>query len=229
MYAQEFDFNPNRGLSVEESYLQESVELMLIREQSRSDEREQKERALKNISAALERGTKGYELFASLEYLALEGTINRRINQRSVNYPDIRSKAAFYLGVLGGVEAKNVLIRMAGVEKDVTILIEVFKSLKKIGINDNNETLNAITQVLNRFNIFNSDNLLALSGIEAYEFFAEQNNWRLGTAEREMIFQISEGRYHSLIRQRAKNLLTLLRTRPVSLNTLRAFLQLANC
>ncbi|MDR2534675.1 MAG: HEAT repeat domain-containing protein [Treponema sp.] len=210
--AQEFDFNLDQGLDSEASYLQESVELMIIREQSRAESREMKLNALSNIEGAIKRGIISGEVLSSLEYLGLEGTARRTVHQNPMGYPDVRSKAAVYLGELGTPEAQNVLIRMAKAEFETTVLTQVVTSLKKIGINENQETVKAITTILNRFDLLSPDNLLALSGIEAYEAFAAQNGWKLDHASVAVISHIAEGRYHGTIRQRARTLLTQLRT-----------------
>ena len=210
--AQEFDFNLNQGLDSEASYLQESVELMLIREQSRAESREMKLSALSNIEAAIKRGITGGEVLNALEYLALEGTVRRTVHQNRMGQPDIRSKAAVYLGELGTPEAKNVLLQMAKAEFETTVLTQVVTSLKKIGINENQETVKAVTGILNHFDMLAPDNFLALSGLEAYEIFAAQNGWKLDPDSVLVISRIAEGRYHGLIRQRAKALLMQLRT-----------------
>ncbi|MDR0568430.1 MAG: HEAT repeat domain-containing protein [Spirochaetaceae bacterium] len=211
VYAQEFDFNLDQ-LNPEASYLQESVELLLIREQSRADSREMKLNALSNIGAAISRGVTGGEVLTALEYMALEGTVRRTAYRNRLGYPDIRSKAAAYLGELGSPEAHSVLMRMAGAEFETTVLTEIVTSLKKIGMNENQETVQAITVILNHFDALSPDNLLALSGIEAYETFAAQNGWKLDPASMSVIAHIASGRYHGLIRQRARQLLTQLRT-----------------
>lgn len=208
--AQEFDFNLDQ-LNPEASYLQESVEQMLIREQSRADSREMKLNALTNIEAAIRRGVTGGEVFKALEYLALEGTVRRTAYQNRMGYPDIRSKAAAYLGELGSPEAHTVLMQMAHVEIEPTVLIQILIALKKIGSNEHQETVQTITVILNRFDMFSPDNLLALSGIEAYETFAAQNGGKLDPAAMTVIAHIAEGRYHGRIRQRARDLLAQLR------------------
>jgi hypothetical protein len=60
--------------------------------------------------------------------------------------------------------------------------------------------------------MFSPNNILALAGIEAYEVFAAQNGWRLDPVSAQVISQIAEGRYHGLIRQRARELSIRLRT-----------------
>ncbi|MDR3168187.1 MAG: HEAT repeat domain-containing protein, partial [Treponema sp.] len=131
--------NSSREMSVEESYLQDAVELMIIREQSRVDSRDMKMIALEYIGDAIERGNNGEEVRAALEYLALEGVMNKaRENGRVVNnYPDVRTKAATYLGELGTPEAKNTLVKIISADPEPMVLTEAVKSLAKIGMEEN--------------------------------------------------------------------------------------------
>jgi hypothetical protein len=167
--------------------------------------------ALANIGAAISRGVIGGEVLGALEYLGLEGTVRRTAFKNRLGYPDVRSKAAMYLGDLGTPEAYNVLMRMAGAEFESTVLTEIVTALKKSGLNENQKTVTAITGILHRFDMFSPDNFLALSGLEAYETFAEQNGWKLDRDSMLVISRIADGRYHGRIRQRARDLLAQLR------------------
>jgi len=64
-----------KELSVEESYLQESVEMMVIREQARAESRDMKLVALEYIGDAIKGGRANPEIQKTLEYLALEGIV----------------------------------------------------------------------------------------------------------------------------------------------------------
>ena len=203
----------NSEMSVEQSYLQESVELMIIREQSRADSRDMKLVALEYINDAINRGNKGEEIRASLEYLGLEGVVNQtRENGRLVNnYPDIRTKAATYLGMVGTPEAKDSLIKMVLADNEPMVLTEAIKSLAKIGLNDNDETVNAISWIVTRYDVLNPDNLLALSAIEAYEKLAEANNGIKDPSAIRTLIRIAEGNYNRSVQERAKQALAELR------------------
>ncbi|GHV47653.1 hypothetical protein AGMMS49546_37480 [Spirochaetia bacterium] len=202
----------NREMSVEESYLQESVEMMIIREQSRTDNRDQKLVALEYIGDAINRGNTGEEIRTTLEYLALEGTVNRaQENGRLINnYPDVRTKATTYLGDLGTPEAKNTLIRIILADPEPMVLTEAVKSLGRIGINDNDETVSAIAKIVNHFDSLKPDNLLALSAVEAFEKFAAT-----GTIKDPNIIQvlnkISYGSYITPVKERAKQVVANIR------------------
>jgi hypothetical protein len=116
-------------MSVEESYLQESVENMIIREQSRADSREMKMVALAYIGDAIDRGNTGTEVRQALEYLGLEGVLNRgRENGRLVNnFPDVRREAVKYLGKMGTVEAKETLLKIIYYDNEPMVLQEAVK------------------------------------------------------------------------------------------------------
>ncbi|MDR3114158.1 MAG: HEAT repeat domain-containing protein [Treponema sp.] len=208
------EVNPGITLTVEGSYLQESIDLMIIRQQSRAESREMKFHALKNIRTAIDQGSTGGEVLHALEYMALEGTVNKTIYNNRIrnNYPDIRGKAAAYLGDLGSPEAYTILLKMIQAEYEPMILTEVIKSLTKIGINHTDETIRMITKRLKAFDVLVPDNLLALAALEAYETFASTDGGTLDASTVQVIRRISEGRYHGAIRERARQLLTLLHT-----------------
>ena len=203
----------NRELSVEESYLQESVELMIIREQSRAESRDMKLVALEYIKDAIDRGNTGDEVRSALEYMGLEGVVNQtRENGRLTNnYPDVRTRVATNLGNLGTPEAKNSLIKICLADNEPMVLTEVIKSLGKIGINDNDETANVISWVFTRFDVLNPDNLLALSAIEAYEKLAEANGGIKDASAIRVLIRIAEGPYIRPVQDRAKQALMDLR------------------
>jgi len=203
----------NRELSVEQSYLQESVELMIIREQSRAESRDMKLVALDYIGDAIARGNKGAEIRSALEYLSLEGVVNKtRENGRLINnYPDVRTKAATYLGELGTPEAKDVLIKMVLADNESMVITEAIKSLAKIGLNENEETSNAISWIVTRYDVLNPDNLLALSAIEAFEKLAAANGGIKDPSAIRTLIRIAEGPYIRPVQERAKEALMELR------------------
>jgi hypothetical protein len=203
----------NREMSVEQSYLQESVELMIIREQSRAESRDMKLVALDYIGDAISRGNKGEEIRAALEYLSLEGIVNQtRENGRLVNnYPDVRTKAAAYLGEIGTPEAKDVLIKLVLADNESMVITEAIKSLAKIGLNDNDETVNAISWIVTRYDVLNPDNLLALSAIEAYEKIAATNGGIRDPSVIRALMRIADGRYIRPVQDRARQVLMDLR------------------
>ena len=203
----------DREMSVEQSYLQESVELMIIREQSRTDNRDMKFVALEYIGDAINRGNRSDDIRAALEYLSLEGVVNiARENGRVVNnFPDVRKEAATYLGKLGTPEAKNTLLKMVYGDNEPMVITEAIRSLGTIGTNDNDEVTQTIAWTLNRFHVLNPDNFLALSALDAFERIAVANNGIKDRNVMESIIKIAEGPYVTPVRNRATELINELR------------------
>jgi len=201
------------GMTVEQSYLQESIELMIIREQARAEGRDMKMVALQFIGDAIERGNRSDEIRQTLEFLAMEGVMNvARENGRVVNnFPDVRRQAATYLGVLGTPEAVNALIRMVSVDNEPMVITEAVRSLGLIGSNNNDEAVNTIAWTVNRFNNLNPDNLLALSAIEAFERLSAANDGHLSHAAVQTLIRIAEGSYIRPVQERARLALSELR------------------
>jgi hypothetical protein len=203
-----------REMSVEESYLQESNEIKIIRDQVRGDSEEQKLLALEFIKDAIGRGNDREEIRASLEYLATEGTVvMARENGRIVNnHPLVRKQAVEYLGELGTREAKDTLVKILKSDNESMVLAEAFKSLAKIGINERDETVNEITTVVRHYNALAAnkpDEYLIYSALEAYEHLAQaggiSDQYTLGA-----IADIMVGPYQKKVRDRAREVLTTL-------------------
>ncbi|MDR3130629.1 MAG: HEAT repeat domain-containing protein [Treponema sp.] len=202
-----------REKSVEESY-RETMEMMIIREQSRADSLEMKFIALEYIESAIEKGNTGPDVLGALEYLALEGILNtiRENNRITNNYPEVRRRAVQYLGNVGTPEAKSLLIRLIRTDKEPMILQEAVKALGKIGSNDNNETVNAITGIIDRkYHLNQPDNLLAFSALDAYDKIAKTNGGLNDPLAVQTIISIVEGNYSPTVRNRAKQVLKNLR------------------
>ena len=207
-------FTPGSSeMTVEQSYLQESIELMIIREQSRAESRDMKLVALEYISDAIGRGNKGVEIHSTLEYLSFEGIVNpTRENGRVVNnFPDVRVRAATFLGKLATPEARTTLITMVQKDNEPMVLTEAIKSLGNIGEDKNGEAVNSIAWTINRFNNLNPDNLLALSAIEAFEKLSESNGGNLGQNAVQTLIRIAEGSYIRPVQDRARAALSDLR------------------
>jgi HEAT repeat protein len=203
-----------REMSVEESYRQESVELMIIREQSRSESLEMKLIALEYIRAAMERGNTGAEIQGALEYLSMEGILNKTVESGRIinNHPEVRRIAAACLGDMGTVEAKNLLLKLLRIEREPMVLQEAIKSLGKIGNNDNNEAIGLISEVVDRRDkLGQPDNLLAFSALDAYEKIARANGGLPDPLVIQTILRVAEGPYTPTVRNRAKEVLANLR------------------
>jgi hypothetical protein len=203
-----------REMSVEESYLQESIELMIIRETARAYTREQKLIALEYIGEAINRGNTNDEIRQTLEFLSREGRMNQaRENGRLMNnFPEVRRQSAKYLGKMGTEEARKSLLDICTYENEPMVLQEAIKSLGDIGTNENNETVTHIAWIMSRFNATNPDNLMALATIDAFEKIARKNNGISAPEVPRTLNLIVEGQYVTPVKERARQLLAELRT-----------------
>ena len=199
-------------MTVEESYLRETMENMIIREQSQTDSREMKMLALTIIGEAIERGNKSDDVRHALEYMGMEGTLNRaRENGRlSNNFPDVRRESAKYLGQMGTEEAKDALLKIIYYDNEPMVLQEAIKSLGDIGIDDNGRTLEAIAWAFKKFDNTVPDNLLALSAVDAIEKLISANGLR-DPSTVQMLLRVAEGPYIKVVQDRARQALVNIR------------------
>jgi len=206
--------NSGREMSVEESYLQESIELMIIRETARASSREQKLIALEYIGDALDRGNTNEEIRQTLELLSREGrrTVARESGRVVNNFPDVRRQAARYLGQIGTEEARDALLEICQFENEPMVLQEAIKALGDIGLNDNNETIANIAWVMRRFDNLNPDNLMAIATIDAFEKIARKNGGISSPDAIQTLIRISEGQYITPVKERARQLIAELRS-----------------
>jgi len=205
-----------RDMTVEESYLQESIEMMIIRETSRSNTREQKLLALEYISESIDQGRTNPEIAQALGYLSMEGRmIQSRENGRLVNnFPDVRRQAAKQLGRLGTEEAVDALLNIVRYENEPMVLQEAIKALGDIGVNnDNNDTIRFIAHTVRHNNNTNPDNLMALATIDAFEKLARNNNGLNSPEAVQILVLIAENyRYATAVRERSRQALAELRS-----------------
>jgi len=206
--------NTGRELSVEESYMRDSVELMIIRETARSNSREQKLVALEYINEAINRGNKSEDIRQLLEFLSREGRMSIAMESGRVinNFPDVRRLSAKYLGQFGTEEARKSLLDICQFENEPMVLQEAIKSLGDIGSNDNNETVIIISWAFSKFDSLNPDNLMAIATIDAFENIARKNNGINNPDAIRTLTRISEGQYISPVKERARQLLVDLRS-----------------
>jgi HEAT repeat protein len=174
--------------------------------------------ALEYIGEAIARGNKSDEIRSTLEFLSLEGVWNKTFENGRLmnNFPDVRLRAATYLGQIGTPEAKDALKKMVMVDNEPMVLTEAIKSLAAIGLNDNNDVTSTISVVVSRFDMLKPDNLLALSAVEAYEKIAAANGGLKDPTAITTLMRIAEGNYIRPVQERARQVLMDLRRYSIS-------------
>jgi hypothetical protein len=201
--------------TVEEAYLQESLETMIITEQAQSDSKDMKLVALDYIKQALDAGRKNDEIRKSLEYLALESTTmvarSGGVGQPLNNFPDVRREACRDLGKFQTVEAKDALVKVVLSDNEPMVLSAAIRSLGEIGMNDNDEVTTVISYIINRYDILMPDNSLAFDSLVALEQIADKNGGIKDPGAIRAVIRIASGNYIKPVRDRANYLLGKLR------------------
>jgi len=194
------------GMSVEESYLQDAVDLMIVRETSKQDSQEQKLIALAFIGSLIDQGNTSDELRLALERLSLEGTsvqVRERGRLRN-DFPEVRRQAARYLGSFDNEEAKVALIKICTTDNEPMVLQEAIRSLGAIGRDTDGEAVAAIVWVANKYhNSTSPDNLIALAAIDALDKIAKRNK-SVREDGFQMLIKISDGSYSPPVKEKAR-------------------------
>jgi hypothetical protein len=202
-------------LTVEEFYLQ-NIEMVIIKEQAATLDRDSKLMALKNIEEMLDDGKVSdgdTEIHYILDYLAQEG-VGREINQggRMINnMPIVRKEACTLLGELGGEDAKNTLVDIALKDVEPMVLSEAVYALGKLGLNDNNQVSQTIASIVLTQNTIGPDDNLAYSALLSLEKIAAANDGLHDPLAFQAIIAIAQGNYIRPVRMKANEILNELR------------------
>ncbi len=160
--------------SVEEEYFND-IDGVVILSLATSDEYDNKLVAMQFLEAAVENGNVNDDIMKALNQLAGEGiNTQSRTNGRLVNnFPDIRRRACLALGKVKTEEAKTYLVSVALAENEPMVISAAVNSLGEIGINKNDEVVDAIAFANKRNQILNPTSSLASEVIDCYAKLAE--------------------------------------------------------
>ena len=160
--------------SVEEEYFND-IDGVVILSLATSDEYDNKLVAMQFLESAVESGNVNEDIMKALNQLAGEGiNTQSRTNGRLVNnFPDIRRRACLALGKVKTEEAKNYLVSVALAENEPMVISAAVNSLGEIGINKNDEVVDAIAFANKRNQILNPTSSLASEVIDCYAKLAE--------------------------------------------------------
>ena len=160
--------------SVESEYLND-VDGDIIMTLAESDEYDNKLVALQYLQSALEDGNTSDAVIQALDRLAGEGltTQNRTNGRLSNNFPEIRREACKLMAKVPTEHSKNTLISIAVADNEPMVIAAAVKSLGEIGINQNDETVEAIAFANRRNQVLNPTSSLALEVLNAFEMLGD--------------------------------------------------------
>ncbi len=176
VFAQESNQKKNSEseTSVENEYLND-VDGDIVTSLADSDEYDNKLVALQYLQNAIEDGNNSPAIIAALDKLAGEGLTNqtRTKGRLSNNFPEIRRQACLLMAKVPTEHSKNTLISIAVADMEPMVVAAAVKSLGEIGINNNDETVEAIAFANRRNQVLNPTSSLALEVLNAYEALSE--------------------------------------------------------
>ena len=158
--------------TVEEEYLNK-VKNAAIFEMVNSRNRNTQHTALRMIDAMIDNNSATEEIILALRKLSGEGVAHqsRTAGVLDNNYTDIRMAACEILGKIKTKESKDCLIDVVLCDNDPAVIGAAVRSLGEIGINENDETVNAIAWTLRKFDTLNPSSGLALEVLFVMEKF----------------------------------------------------------
>jgi hypothetical protein len=161
-------------MSIEESFLKESVAIKMISEQAKSDDRDGKQLALDYVKDLFDSGGNKEEAMPVLVQLSGEGTLSqtRTEGRISNDFPDVRMRACEYLGEIGTVDASKRLVNIIQSEKEPAVITEAVRAITKIGVRGYSDgerylPLDAVNFIFNHYNSVQPDNRFAYAVIQA--------------------------------------------------------------
>ncbi|MCQ2574455.1 MAG: HEAT repeat domain-containing protein [Treponema sp.] len=160
----------NSEKSVESEYLSD-IDTEIISSLANSDEYDNKLVALQYLKEAVDGGNTSDGIVAALDKLAGDGISSQaRTNGRVMNnFPDIRREACLLLGKVKTEHAKNTLVSIAVADNEPMVISAAVRSLGEIGINQNDEVIDAIAFANRRNEVLNPTSSLALEVLNAFE------------------------------------------------------------
>lgn len=193
--------------SVESEYLND-VDGDIIITLAESDDYDNKLVALQYLQSAIEDGNESDAVIQALDKLAGEGLTNqtRKNGRLTNNYPEIRRQACLLMAKVPTEHTKNTLVSIAVADNEPMVIAAAVKSLGEIGINENDEVIEAIAFANRRNQVLNPTSSLALEVLTAYEALADKTE-----NKKTMIDSIarisSDYHYVTPVRQKAFKLL----------------------
>jgi hypothetical protein len=201
-----------KELTIEEKFLQKSIELQVLKEQAFAPEYDSKMVALDDLAQKIGKGSLGTEaddVEFILEYLAMEGTSHTvREGLRLANYyPDVRRRATELLGKVRTERAKDALITVLLNDDEPMVKAQAAYALGELGMNDDNEVAAALAFAVDREDQTRVDNNWGYAMVLAFEKLNQKTGGIKYPGAFRALVKISQGNYLATVRQKALQVL----------------------
>jgi hypothetical protein len=206
----------SKEMTIEELFLK-SIEFQILREKAASDDREIKISALDDLEKRIDAGVSSSDapqVEFILEYLALEGSgrISRENGHQINDFPEVRRRAANLLGRLGTEEARNALVRVLLIDDEPMVKAEAAYALGNIGMNPNDETVQAINFAYNMEDPTQPDQNFGYAICLAIEKLAQKTPGGLKDPDAyRLLVKIAQGNYLRTVKAKALQVLDEIR------------------
>lgn len=161
--------------TLEDLYLSTDIQIQLIRSQAVAESWDSKQSAINTIRRMHENGrvqANEAAVITVLSALAGEGVVNPVLESgRIVNdLPEIRRRAVYLLGDIGGGRAENALYNVLINEPQTMVLSEAIHALKRSGVTDRGKATKYVAHILMSNNVrVSPDNSLASACLSAIQ------------------------------------------------------------
>ena len=207
----------SKEITIEELFLK-SIEFQILREKAASDDLEIKLSALDDLEKRINSGVSGADASQVefvLEYLAMEGSgrISRESGHQINNFPEVRRRAANLLGRVGTEESKNALVRVLLIDDEPIVKAEAAYALGNLGMNPNNEGVQAIEFAYNMEDPQTPDQNFGYAVSLAIEKLAQKTPGGLKDPEAyRLLVKIAQGNYLRTVKAKALQVLDELKS-----------------
>lgn len=193
----------------------ESVEMVLIRDNSEASDHDRNMIALELLGKAAGKGSPTDEMYTAFERLMFSGSSNRATAGGRVanDFPDVRRETAKQLGTVGTPQARNILLRACLSETDPLALYEIVNSLGAINADDNGLTVATIMRAVGKFHRAAApDNHVAMAATNSLGLIAARDRNSISRDAFLYLFEVEKGPYVPAVRDRAREVIDSLRS-----------------
>jgi hypothetical protein len=215
-FSQDAKASTTKELTIEELFLK-SVEFQILREKAFSDDYEIKMNALDDLERMIKDngvGGNSAQVEFVLEYLSMEGSLHIvREDRRQVNnFPEVRRRAAGMLGKLATPQAMRALITVLLGDQEPMVKAEAAYGLGEIGLNENNEAVEAIAFALDRQDPSKPDSNFAFAICLAMEKIGQKTGGIKDPTAYRALVKIAQGNYNRTTKAKAMQVLDIMKS-----------------
>ena len=209
--------NKEEEQTIEELYLQHSMQQQIIQAEAYSNDMDMKLIAISDIQAMVDNGDVSEDDSFTLRILydlGQEGVTREVREQGHVinDFPIVRKEACRLLGEIGGDEARTFLINILLNDPEPMVMSEAVMAIAKCGLDDKGNAQRAMAASMYRQSAYLKDNNFAVAYLNAIEMLVKDGYEITDPFVWEEVVKIADpsSGYATIVQKRALALLKLL-------------------